>query len=373
MRQDLRTSIAAVLTVMLVTAVVLTLVTPAHATFPGKNGRIAFGQFTGPNGGDIFTMSPDGSDVRQLTFFGSNGGSTGLGDWSPDGNELVFSQQASPSEPIQLWTMDADGSNQHLLLDDPSYNDSGASFSPDGSQIVFHRCPNNAAFFQCAIYRVNADGSKLTSITPINSNHDIIDLEPAYSQDGRTIAFESLWRDGLIEAIYLMNADGSGIRSLTPPALGAHGGNWSPDESNIVFSSNDGGPGAFVLSQEIWLISSDGHKTTRLTFTNNQWHGLDTAPRDLAPSWSPQGDAIVFERNSPDGSQSSIYVMNRDGSNQKLILKVPAHRAANLPMRNRIPGTRQTNSDMLKVIEQGGFFPRWGPAPKDAQHDRSVH
>jgi TolB protein len=346
---------------------------PAHATFPGKNGRIAFGQFTGPNGGDIFTMNPDGSDVRQLTFFGSNGGSAALGNWSPDGSELVFSQQASPSEPIQLWTMNADGSNQHLLLDDTSYNDSGAGFSPDGSQIVFHRCPISAAFFQCAIYRVNADGSKFTLITPINSNHDIIDLEPAYSQDGRTIAFESLWRDGLIEAIYLMNADGSSIHSLTPPRLGAHGANWSPDGTNIAFSSNDTGPGAFVLSQEIWLIGADNGGTTRLTFTNNQWHGLDTAPRDLAPSWSPQGDAIVFERNSPDGSQSAIYVMNRDGSNQKLILQVPARRAFSLPMRNRIPGARRTTPDMFKLIEPAGFFPRWGPAPKDGQHDRGVH
>jgi len=354
-------------------AVALNSAIPAHATFPGKNGRIAFGQITGPNGGDIFTMNPDGSDVKQLTFFGSNGGSAGPGDWSPGGNEVVFSQQSSPSEPIQLWTMNADGSNQHLLLNDASYNDSGASFSPDGSQIVFNRCPINAAFFQCAIYRVNADGSKLTSITPINSNHDIIDLEPAYSQDGRTIAFETLWRDGLIEAIYLMNADGSGIHSLTPPRLGAHAANWSPDGTNIVFSSDDTGPGAFVLSQEIWLISADGHETTRLTFNNNQWHGLNTAPHDLAPSWSPQGDAIVFERNSPDGSQSAIYVMNRDGSNQKMILQVPAHRAVSLPMRNRIAGARKATPDMLNVIEQGGFFPRWGPAHEGAKPDRSVH
>jgi Tol biopolymer transport system component len=38
------------------------------------------------------TMNPDGSDVKQLTFFGFNGGSAGLGDWSPNGSELVFSQ-----------------------------------------------------------------------------------------------------------------------------------------------------------------------------------------------------------------------------------------------------------------------------------------
>jgi Tol biopolymer transport system component len=346
-------------------AIALALAVPAHATFPGKNGRIAFGQFTGPNVGDIFTMNPDGSDVRQLTFVGSSGGSAGLGDWSPDGNELVFAQQASPSAPNQLWIMNSDGSNQHLLLDDPSYNDYAPTFSPDGSLIVFNRCPFNAAFFQCAIYRVNADGTNLTSITTINSaNHDIIDLEPVYSPDGRTIAFESLWRDGLIEAIYLMNADGSGLHSITPPRLGAHGANWSPDRINIVFSSNDTGPpNGFVLSQEIWLIGTDDGGTTRLTFNNNQWHGLNTVPHDLAPSWSPAGDAIVFQRDSPDGSQHAIYVMNRDGSSQKLILQLPGRAAVGLPMRNGIAGARR--------IEQSGFSPRWGSAPKDARHERS--
>jgi TolB protein len=364
---------SSVLLVLVTVMVALASAIPAHATFPGKNGRIAFGQFTGPNVGDIFTMNPDGGDVRQLTFFGSSGGSAGLGDWSSDGNQLVFSLQASASAPGQLWIMNSDGSNQHLLLDDSSYNDYAPTFAPGGRQIVFNRCPVNAAFFQCAIYRVNADGTNLTSITTINSaNHDIIDLEPAYSQDGRTIAFESLWRDGLIEAIYLMNADGSGLHSITPPRLGAHGANWSPDGTNIVFSSNDTGPpNAFVLSQEIWLIGSDGHQTTRLTDNNSQWHGLNTVPHDLAPSWSPQGDAIVFQRDSPDGSQHAIYVMNRDGSNQKLILQLAAHEAVNFSMRNGIAGARRTTPEMLKLIEQSGFSPRWGPAPKDVQHEHS--
>src|SRR5262245_2595649 len=41
----------------------------ANATFPGKNGRIAFGRFD-PNIGDLalFTANPDGTDVQQLTF-----------------------------------------------------------------------------------------------------------------------------------------------------------------------------------------------------------------------------------------------------------------------------------------------------------------
>jgi Tol biopolymer transport system component len=357
----MQTKRGSILLVLATVAVALVSAIPANATFSGKNGRIVFAQGKPP---DIYTMNPDGSDVKQLTFFGSNGGSAVWGNWSPDGSELVFSQQASTTAPGQLWIMNADGSNQHLLLNDPSYSEAVPSFSPDGSQIVFTRC-ETSGHFQCALYRVQADGTGLTAITHYNPNLDVIDWDPAYSPDGRTIAFESYFRteSGLLEAIYLMNADGSNIHSITPPRLGAEESNWSPDGTNILFSSND--PtcgGCWVLSSEIWLISADEGETTRLTFNNKQWHGLNTVPHDLAPSWSPQGDAIVFERDAPDFSSSAIYVMNRDGSNQKLILQVSTHRTVTLPMENRIAGPKLTMQHMLKLIEQGGTFPRWGAA-----------
>jgi Tol biopolymer transport system component len=361
------------LLVPMIAALVLTFATPARATFPGKNGRIAFGQGMPP---DIYSMNPDGSNVKQLTFFGSNGGSAFLGDWSPDGSQLVFSQQPSATAPGQLWIMNADGSNQYRLLNDPSFGDYAPSFSPNGTQIVLSRC-ETSGHFQCAIYRVNADGTGLTAITHYNPNLDVIDFDAAYSLDGRTITFQSYFRteSGLLEAIYRMNADGSDIRSITPPPLGAEEGNWSPDGTNIAFSSNDPacGPGCFVLSSEIWLFNTDEGETTQLTFNNSHWHGINTVPHDFAPSWSPQGDAIVFERDSPDFSHSAIYVMNRDGSNQKLILQGSAHRAVSVPMRNRVAGARPATPDMLKLIERGGFFPRWGAARESARLDLGVH
>jgi Tol biopolymer transport system component len=352
-----RSSILLVLTTL---AVALASAIPANATFSGKNGRIVFAQGKPP---DIYTMNPNGSEIKQLTFFGSNGGSAAWANWSPDGAELAFSQQASTTAPAQLWIMNFDGNNQHMLLNDPSYSDVVPSFSPDGTKIVFTRCIGGT--FRCAIYRINADGSELTAITHFNSNPDILDYDPAYSPDGSTIAFESLSRGGWLEAIYLMDADGSNIHSITPPRLGAEEANWSPDGTTILFSSNDpgcGGGSCFVFSPEIWLISADESEITRLTFNNKQWHGINTVPHDFAPSWSPEGDAIVFERDSPDFSKSAIYVMNRDGSNQKLILEVSTNRALILPLRNRVAETRLATPHLPKLIEQGGFFPRWGAA-----------
>ena len=91
-------------------AMLLASTIPAHATFPGKNGRIAF--VVGP---DIYTMNPDGSDVKQLTNLGPDSGAF-WESWSPDGKQIVFNEYRPPDFLGQLWLMNADGSNQRLLL-----------------------------------------------------------------------------------------------------------------------------------------------------------------------------------------------------------------------------------------------------------------
>jgi Tol biopolymer transport system component len=343
-------------------AVVLASAIPAHATFPGKNGRIAF-QKGSSSGTDIYTMNPDGSDVQQLTFFTSSGGSAQGESWSPDGRQIAFVGAADAvNGPFQLWIMNADASNQHLLLNDPAYADFVPSFSPDGSNIVFSRCGVN-----CAIFRINADGSGLKAVTHFSSDHDIVDWGPVYSPDGSTIAFTSLWRGGLIQAIYLMNADGSGMHSFSPPRLGSIWADWSPGGESLVFYSNDPfdcGVACFPLSSELWCISTENGKTTRLTFNNQHWHGIDSVPHDLNPSWSPQGDAIVFERDAPDFSSSALYVMNRDGSNLRQVLQLPSGRAIPPLAQGSFVAPKRLRPDRLKQIEQGGSFPRWGNAPQ---------
>src|SRR5262249_3567645 len=110
---------------------------PAQATFPGKNGRIVFVQ-----GPDIYTMNPDGSDVKQLTNLGPYNGAF-WESWSPDGKQIVFNEYRSPDFLGQLWLMNAYGSNQRLLLDDTDFDDEIPSFTPDGTSVVFTRCRPN--------------------------------------------------------------------------------------------------------------------------------------------------------------------------------------------------------------------------------------
>jgi Tol biopolymer transport system component len=320
---------------------------PAHATFPGKNGRIAFVQ-----GPDIFVMNPDGSDVRQLTSF-TDDNAAFWENWSPDGTQLVFSRFPSPDFLGQLWLMSADGSNQHLLLNDPGFDDQSASFSPDGSHVIFSRCGPLGGEFPCAIYRVGVDGSGLVQLTPVRI--ELQDLEPVYSPDGATIAFDSFGRDGVIAAIHLMNADGSQIHELSEAELEGYSPDWAPDGRQLVFTTKCCNP---ELSNLV-VTNRNGERLRQLTDDK----GTIAAGRS---SWSPQGDAVVFRSANLDTGENGIYVVSADGRGRaNLILKVRpttlvkhgprvTTRSRLVKNKKKVPGSTQ--------IEDGGALPRWGSA-----------
>ena len=301
-------------------------------------------------------MNPDGGDERQLTFFGPDN-ATCCAVWSPDGQQLVFEVALAPNFITQLWVMNSDGSNQHQLFLDNDYLDLFPSFSPDGSNVLFSRCQFQE-IFQCAIHRVSIDGTGLTAITPFNSNIDIIDWQAAYSPNGKTIAFTSLGRGGLISAVYLMDADGSHIRPLTPPGLLANMPDWSPDGRRIVFSTN-GQEG--IMDEEIWVINVDGGRLLQLT-NHPGVHDSPGARRDFAPSWSPQGDAIAFEGDSADLSQFGIYVLKLNGSQERLSRRGGSRSSVNRMNAMRAAIRRRPGKLPQKLVERDGFFPRWGSA-----------
>jgi TolB protein len=345
-----------------VATLVVALTQPGSATFPGKNGRIAF--IFSPTGlGNVYSMKDDGTDVQQLTHFGSNRAANSE-SWSPDGRQLVF-DVFPPNAVGQIWLMNADGSNQHQVLKDSAYGEYIPSFAPDGKTLVFSRCPATGSK-GCGIYRAQTDGTGLAPVTI--SPPGVVDFSPLYSPDGRKIAFVSFERGGILIAIYLMNADGSDIHELTPPWVGGDCPSWSPDGEKIAFASNgcvgDHGAG-FVRNEELWVINGDGTGLTRLTHNNDDWHGYLKSPHDSVPSWSPQQNAITFARSSPSLTSSAIYIINPDSSGLRRVLKLPGTPPGGFELHGKrgSAGSRQTLVQQLKRIEKGGSDPQWGAEP----------
>ncbi|MEW6754042.1 MAG: leucine-rich repeat domain-containing protein [Candidatus Latescibacterota bacterium] len=112
---------------------------------------------------------------------------------------------------------------------------------------------------------------------------------PAWSPDGTRLAFTSNRHDPAQHRyhVYTANPDGTELQRLTPEA-GRYGDlSWSPDGTRLVLSvRRDGGQSEVHLG----LVPATGGAVAPLTVSGFQ---------DVGPSWSPQGDRVLFTRASP--------------------------------------------------------------------------
>src|SRR3989344_2095437 len=192
----------------------------------------------------IWPSDIDGTNPRQLTF-PEEGISMIHPTWSHDGTRIAYmrfvqdpSYQPSGFIP-DIWVMNADGSNQHLLtttnpnnidvngkIINTAHDANAPDWSPVGDKIAVW---SGVETSNGQIWVVDAnDGSKRTQLTeaPLPSRND----DPAWSPDGKMLSFSSD-RDGRI-GLWVMNADGSNERFLTEVKPGVTPGDaaWQPTQ-----------------------------------------------------------------------------------------------------------------------------------------------
>ena len=268
----------------------LALAPAATATFPDRNGRIAF-QAQTDHGVQIFTVRPNGHDLRQITHLD---GDAEAPDWSPDASRIAFMFNG-----CSVAIMDADGSDLSLIADDPSLCQSDPSFTPDGTRLMF-------AHFDWLgtgadeIWSMNLDGSDKRVVTGAGNT------DPNVSPNGRKLSF----KDAGVGALWVQNMDGSGLVQVSPSVSVAFKSDWAPNGERIVFGENsEPAPGDAV---NIATVKPDGTDMRYLTHY--------PAPlRAWAGGYSPDGQWIVFRLE--DHGQFTLYRIRPDGSDLHAILR----------------------------------------------------
>jgi len=230
------------------------------------------------------------------------------GVWTADGRSFVF--ESSKGRTNNLWKLSGDSTSKPIRLTDGPLDFESPVAARSGSRIFF----------------IGADSrSELETVQP---NGDLVPVHGFlsdavrvdYTRDGKwvcwTDAYSHLWR---------ARSDGTEILQVTPDNLHAFLARWSPDGSHIAVMARESGK-----VWRIYITSANG----------GDFQPVLQETRNAAdPSWSPDGNSIVFGRTNDQ--------MGKDNSDRTLVL-------VHLP-----------NSAVQQIPGSNGLFsPRWSPDGK---------
>jgi Tol biopolymer transport system component len=172
----------------------------AEATISTDGSRIVFTS-TRDGDLDIYTMGPDGTDVRRLTdevgydggpFFSADGSMIVYRAHHPTDPDEIADYRALLGEnmirpgQLDIFVMSADGSNKRQLTDNGAAN-FAPFFHPNGRQIIFSSNLHDPDGRNFELYLINVDGTGLERVT----HHPDFDGFPMFTPDGRQLVFGS--------------------------------------------------------------------------------------------------------------------------------------------------------------------------------------
>lgn len=296
-----------------------------------------------PDGAGIFVTSSEGKGVAQLTQH--------PGDccpaWSPDGTQLAFTRIAADEYGIYIVSAKG-GAPRKISHDDPRKKRGELAWTPDGKAIAFSGdSPRGGS----QIFLISVGDSRVIPVTePQGQDRD---WGPAFSPDGKEMAFVRGNGAGFPEEVFVMDVGGAGARQLTNERAAIMGPpTWSQDGASVIFSSTKSGDPA------LWTIPASGGTAARIAGTGSAtWHPAvakesgqmaaqkilrssgvyclaverepgknspsvitATSGRNEGPQLSPDGRRLVFM--SDRSGEVEIWVSNRDGSSQTQLTNV---------------------------------------------------
>jgi len=265
-------------------------------------------------------------NIKQLTFGGQNAEAY----WAPDGRRLIFQSTRDKLECDQIFIMNADGSDQHLVSTGKGRT-TCAYFLKDNRHILYastHEadpaCPPPAdrskgyvwaVYPGYEIYLATDDGKILKKLTDTSG----YDAEATVNWKTGKIVYTSM-QSGDLE-LWTMNSDGSAKKQITKTEGYDGGPVFSRDGKHIAWRANHPSTPEGLkqyrgllaenlttpMKMELFVSDADGSNARQIT---------DYGCASFAPTFTPDGKKIVFSSNKHacDSRKFELYMINVDGT-----------------------------------------------------------
>lgn len=196
--------------------------------------------------------------------------------------QIAFASDLGGIPQVYLLNIDRTGLTQLTALEDGACQ---PAWSPDGSKmLVTSPCRRDQEIYEGSglwLLSIDANG-QISEQTALPSKPGG-DFDPAWSPDGKRVAFTSI-RDGRPQ-IYVMNVDGTGsVVNLSQTFAHEEQPTWSPTGDTVMYASQRRG------SFAIWAIPAAGGEPQQFSRSLEE-------EDDNNPDWSRDGQVIVFDRN----------------------------------------------------------------------------
>jgi Tol biopolymer transport system component/DNA-binding winged helix-turn-helix (wHTH) protein len=254
--------------------------------------------------------------------------------WSPDGRQIAYLAKSKDSLGLYIADIASKIPPRKLLIpQEPSHWEQGAlSWAPSGKTLIY---PDHSGIQpDSSLFQIDIETLHAHSITNPPSGWEG-DLNPAYSPDGRWIAFTRASETAVRDVCFMSTVDGK-VQQLTHDHTNIDSLAWTSDSSSIIFSSNRGGkyalwkiglkdkkPERMPVGTEDAYQPAAGPKPGQLAYTQGSaiW-GIVRLQESGGTRGIPQSDAILTSTQqdsapslSPDG-QFFAFQSRRSGNQE---------------------------------------------------------